>query len=78
MKVTRGSESWAYIYVALGFTLAIEGTVIQMIDCLKFPSNLIMYVAVGALTFWLFLFDGWFQNKLIGLKNKYESRARSP
>jgi hypothetical protein len=75
--VTRGPASWAYIYVALGFALAIEGTVIQMTTPpLVFPCNLLAYGVLGAVTFWLFVFNGWFQNKLIGLKNRYESQAR--
>ena len=75
--VTRGPESWAYIYVALEFVLAIEGTVIQMATPpLAFPWNLIAYAAVGASTFWLFIFNGEFQNRLIGIKLRYEGRAR--
>ena len=75
--VTRGPASWAYIYVTLGFALAIEGTVVQMsTPPLFFPWNLVAYGVVAAITFWLFVFSGWFQNKLIGLKNRYESQAR--
>ena len=39
--VTRGSESWAYLYMMLGFALAIGGTIIQMITPLVFPWNLL-------------------------------------
>ena len=75
--VKRGPASWAYIYVALGFALTIEGTIIQMTTPpLKFPWNLIAYGVLGALTFWMFLFNGWFQNKLIGIKTKYEDQPR--
>ena len=76
-KVTRGSESWAYIYVALGFALAIEGTIIQMITPLEFPWNIAVYVLFGLFTAWLFVGHGWFQNKLIGLKIRYENKARA-
>jgi hypothetical protein len=75
---TRGSQSWTYIYMALGFALAIEGTIIQMITPLGFPWNLVVYVALGAITFWLFFFCGWFQNKLIGLQISYENKPRPP
>lgn len=75
-RVTRGPESWAYIYIALGFVVAIEGTTIQMITPLKFPWNLITYIALGGATYCLFRCSGWFQNKLIGWKMKYESKAR--
>jgi hypothetical protein len=75
--VTRGPASWAYIYVALGFALAIEGTVVQMsTPPLIFPWNLVAYGVVAAITFWLFAFNAWFQNKLIGLKNRYENQPR--
>jgi hypothetical protein len=73
----RGSSlaSWDYIYVTLGFALAIEGTIIQMVTPLAFPCNIIAYVALGAFTFWLFLFSGRFQNWLLGIR-KYESVPR--
>jgi len=74
-KVIRGEQSWLYIYMAFGFWLAIGGTIIQMIAPLKWPWNLIVYVVFIAFSFWLF-FNGWFQNKLIGLKNRYEAKAR--
>jgi hypothetical protein len=75
-KVRRGPESWAYIYMTLGFTLAIEGTIIQMITPLIFPWNIIAYVALGVVTFLLFISNGPFQNKLIGIKSRYEAKAR--
>jgi hypothetical protein len=73
-KVKRGPESWSYIYIALGFALTIEPTVVSMIEPLKFPWNIITYLIVGGLTFWLFLNNGWFQNKLVGLKIRYEEK----
>ena len=72
---TRGPESWNYIYFVLGFALTIEGTICDMVP-LPFPWNLIAFVIVGAITFWLFIESGWFQNKLIGWKAAYEQRAR--
>lgn len=74
--VTRGPVSWNYIYVTLGFAIAIEGTIIQMISPLIFPWNVATFVVLAALTFCLFLFNGRFQNKLIGLKNNYEAKSR--
>jgi hypothetical protein len=75
-KVTRGPESWNFIYVMLGFTLTIEATVVTMIEPLKFPYNLVVYALVLLGTGWLFLDCGWFQNKLIGWKNTYEGKSR--
>jgi hypothetical protein len=74
--VKRGPQSWAYIYVALGFALSIEGTIIGMVTPLLFPWNLVIYAFLGFITFWLFINNGWFQNKLLGIKNSYEEKAR--
>ena len=76
LKVTRGPVSWAYFYMALGFALAISGTIVQMITPLIFPWNLYTYAALTVLMVWMFLFNPWFQNKLIGIKNKYVEKAR--
>jgi hypothetical protein len=75
IKVKRGPESWAYIYVALGFALTIEGTIIQMLPP-AFPWNLLTYFVIGAITFYQFIFNGRFQDKLIGVKFRYENQAR--
>jgi hypothetical protein len=75
-KVTRGPEGWAYIYIALGFALSIEATIVQMIDPLHFPWNLAAYAVIALSTAWLFLSSGWFHNKLIGWKDRYEGKSR--
>jgi hypothetical protein len=76
-NTARGAESWTFIiYIALGFALAIEGTIIQMITPWVFPWNLVVYLVFGAATFWVFICNGWFQERLIRLKIKYESKAR--
>ncbi|HVM77620.1 MAG TPA: hypothetical protein VMU06_01285 [Stellaceae bacterium] len=74
-KVIRGPQSWTYIYIVLGFAVAIEGAIISMVP-LKFPWNVIAFVFLAAVTFWLFLSSAWLHAKLIGLKNRYESKAR--
>jgi hypothetical protein len=76
VSVTRGAGSWNYIYIFLGFTLSFEGTLIQLIQPLCWPCNLILYIIAGLATVYLFLFNGWFQNKLILLKNNYENTPR--
>jgi hypothetical protein len=73
-KVRRGPVSWAFIYLTLGFALAIESTVIPML--VSFPWNIILYIVVGAFTFWLFIRNGKFQNWLIKLKQSYEDQLR--
>jgi hypothetical protein len=75
-RVKRGQESWTYIYMVLGFAITIEGTIVSMIEPLRFPWNLVVYALVAITTFRLFLFSGWVHNKLIGLKIRYESTAR--
>lgn len=72
LTLKRGPASWAFIYVALGFALSIEGTILQMFEPLRFPYNLFAYLAFAAATVWLFIFNGWFQNKLLVIKNRYE------
>lgn len=74
--VTRGPISWAYFYVMLGFMLAIESNLVQMVTPLYFPFNIAVFLALAALTIYLFLFNGWFQNTLLGLKNWYENKVR--
>ena len=73
---SRGPISWNYFYIALGFALSIWGTIIQMMDFLHFPYNVLLYVVTGAGLFWLFLFSR-FRNKLIGWKNSYENRPEN-
>jgi hypothetical protein len=74
--VVRGPESWTFIYVLLGFALTIEGNFIQMIRPLEYPWNLVVFLAAMLVTVWLFIFSGRFQNWLIGMKIKYERKAR--
>ena len=74
--VKRGPESWAYIYVALGFVLSFEGTFIQLITPLYWPFNIITYVVTFLLTSWLFLRSPRFQDRLLRIKNKYEDAFR--
>jgi hypothetical protein len=64
-EVKRAGESWNYIYIFLGFALTIEGTFIQMFN-LDAVSNLVLYLPAIAVTWYLFLHDGWFHNKLTG------------
>jgi hypothetical protein len=76
VSVTRGKASWDFIYIFLGFTLSFEGTLIQLIQPLCWPCNLILYVIAFMFTVYLFLFNGWFQNKLILMRNNYENTSR--
>jgi hypothetical protein len=72
--VQRGQASWTYIYITLGFAISIEGTIAGMIPI--FPWNIILYLIVAALTGWFWIKTDWLHEKLIGLKNRYEAKAR--
>lgn len=74
--VKRGPQSWAFLYTFLGFALTIETGVVGLIAPLQWPCNLLTLIVVGAITVYLFLCNGWFQNKLIGLKARYEEKER--
>ncbi len=72
-KVKRGDASWTYIYVMLALALAFTWTLIQLWgNCAK----LLAFLFLTALLLYLFLFNGRFQNRLIGLKAWYESKFR--
>lgn len=75
-KVKRGPQSWAFLYTFLGFVLTIETGVVALITPLKWPANLVTLLIIGAVTVYLFLDNGWFQNKLLGLKARYEEKER--
>jgi cytochrome b subunit of formate dehydrogenase len=75
-KIRRGPVAWTFIYVALGFALSIEGTFLQMIEPLRFPWNLVAYVALMAVTIWLFTSNRWFHEKLVEIKDRMENKAR--
>jgi len=75
-SVTRGPESWAYVCMALGFTLIVEGIVISMVDAFVYPWNVVAYVVVGGVTYWLFTDSAWFQDKMLAKKLKFEGGSR--
>jgi hypothetical protein len=71
LRVTRGQESWTYIFSALGFALTIEGNVIAMTPSIKW-YHIPMYVAVSILTIWAFIRCTWLHDRLFALKIWYE------
>lgn len=75
-QVRRGEKSWSYFYTLLGFALTIETGVTALIEPLKWPWNLLILAIVGGLTTYLILDNGWFQNKLLGIKARYEEKLR--
>ena len=75
-KVKRGQESWSYFYTTLGFALTIETGIAGLIAPLRWPWNLTSLFVAGAITAYLFLDNGWFQNKLIAIKIRFEEKPR--
>ena len=73
---TRGSETWAYIYTVLGFLVTIESTVIGMMTPLACPWNILIFIALAAMTVWQFIENEWLHNKLVALKIRYENKPR--
>jgi hypothetical protein len=75
MKIRRGGASWAYLYVAFGFAITLEGIVFQLLTPpLKFPANILGFVLSAGLTVYYFIFDGRFINRVFTLKQWYENR----
>jgi hypothetical protein len=74
-SIKRSKDSWNYIYIALGFTLSIEGTIVSM-SPLLWPCNVLLYLLLSLVTILIFLESGWFQNKLIGFKIMVEEKFR--
>ena len=64
-------ELWNYIYVFLGFALAIEGTIVSLLD-LGWRYGLSAYLLLAILTVYLFLRSRRFQDALVGLKARAE------
>jgi hypothetical protein len=54
----------------------VESTVIGMMTPLMFPWNVICFVVLAIATVWMFVEYEPFQNWLLGLKNRYESKPR--
>lgn len=71
--VKRGTVSWSYFYTLLGFALTIETGIASMFNL---PWALVALLLVAAVTIYLILFNGWFQNKLLGWKARYENAER--
>ena len=75
VAIKRNAQSWAYLYIVLGFAVSIEGSIIGMLP-FRWPTNVAIYLLSIAATAWLIIDSGWCQNKLIGIKNYYEEKER--
>ena len=74
-RIKRGGKSWNFIYILYGLILSIITFFISILPFNCFHKLIIFVVIVLILT-WLFLFNAWFQNKIIGFKIKIEETWR--
>ena len=74
-EVVRGEKSWSKIYMAWGAVVALEGTIISMIDA-DATYKIIGFVAGFVVTSHFMLSNGWVHNKLIGWFSGLESKGR--
>lgn len=74
-QVKRGRESWNFIYFVFGILLTLTLFIIGIVD---FPiiKKVITFFIIFIVLIWLCFLNGWFQNKLIGLKIKIEETWR--
>ena len=47
-----------------------------MVDAFVYPWNVVAYVVVGGVTYWLFTDSAWFQDKMLAKKLKFEGGSR--
>jgi hypothetical protein len=73
-RVTRGAESWTFIWVTLAVLLGWEAAVSSLFECLV--GRVIVIMAVMPFTAWQMLTNGRLQNHLIGWKARVEGAAR--
>ena len=74
LGLLRGEKSWQTLYLGLGFTLTVGGTLIQII--LPWAWNLVVYLALIFLAYWLFIWNDWFQKWFLWLVRWTEERLR--
>jgi hypothetical protein len=73
LTVQRSQASWNYLYVILGFALAIESNIISMsTPPVVFPYNLIIFALASLVTIRAILFNELVQNWLLEVKAQYE------
>jgi|SRR5476651_650101 len=75
IKIVRGSTSWAFLSLCYGLFVAIELGIIQLLP-LGFPWGLLLFIVLFGGTAWLVFCHGRFQDWLITIKVKHQSRAR--
>jgi len=74
-KIKRGKESWKFIYSVFSILLALTLFFISILP-IRWLYKITIFIIVIPILIYLFLFNAWFQNKLIGLKIKLEETWR--
>jgi len=74
-RIKRGKESWSFIYFVFGILLALGFTFINILP-IRWNYKITIFIVGTPVLIYLCLFNTWFQNKLIGLKNKLEETWR--
>jgi hypothetical protein len=72
----RGSGTWRYLQVVLGFALTIEAVVVEMIKPIEWPYNVATFVIVAAFTIWIFLRSDRLHYRLLHFKDSFDDRVR--
>jgi len=71
-RIKRGKESWDFIYLVFAILLAIVTFIISILP-ISWQFKVIIFFITFVTLILLCLFNAWFQNKLIGLKIKFEN-----
>ena len=74
-RVKRGEQSWSFIWIVYAILLAVTLSIISATPFTWFWKILVLISSVFLLS-WLCLLNGWFQNKIMGLKIKLEDTWR--
>ena len=68
-SVERGETGWSYLYIAYGVFSIILTQIISVSESFKGHKVAIILADLTALIY-LFFYNGWFRNKVIGLISK--------
>ena len=69
------AEEWRHLYMVTGFSLVLEGILVQMILGDRPPANLLVWLILGALTICLALYNPGTRDALLRSKERFESDA---
>ena len=76
-KIKRGKESWNFFYWIFGVLIAVVISIIVILPINNWVYKIIIITISLFFLIWICLISAWWQNKLIGLKNKLENTWKS-